>query len=1342
MSGFVPRTCTEIPEQAAGDARRPPTSRPLEAFRDEPAYVLLGDPGAGKSTAFEHECEALGDMALCLPARDFLTLNPSRHPEWDGRILFIDGLDEVRAGAPNARTPFDEIRQRLDALGNPPFRLSCRQADWLGASDRRHLDTVSPGGKVTVLQLDPLTSQDVSAILVADPRIGDPDAFIRQARQRRIDGLLHNPQSLDLLIGAVTDEDWPDGRLETFEKACRRLVTEKSKEHATAIPCLPPEKLLAAAGKLCAHSLVAGTGGYVIHSTDATPDCPDLNRCVPDDLEAGRQVVATRLFTADVEGRFAPVHRHIAEFLGGRYLAGAIKDGLPLRRVLALMTGADGTVVTQLRGLSAWLAAHCPHTRRELIERDPTGVALYGDLRTLSADDKRALLQSLARIGPRRLPWFQVAAFAPLASPDLEPTFLEILNDSARDTAHQQLVRFVLWIVTEGVPIPDLSMALRGILQDDTWQSYVNAAALDAFTHCYQGQDKPEVLRSVLADITKREELDPDGDMLGTLLSSLYPATLSTAEVWDYLTERDDPDELYLGSYAQFWQSDLSRQSSDQQVLELLDGCVPRITRVRAALASHSMEDVLPSLVALGLKAGGDVLNPERLYDWLGLGLAADGASIHGEAVHEVRAWLAERPDKQKAAILEGIRRCPDSDGFLAHALQIGERLYQADPPADLETWFLEQALAWSEESPRRAEFLLQQAIRTGQLDIADVRQRLADDPFLTSILNRWLVPPRETPESRELRQDRLRYDEERRGREDDWIDALRSQEASLRDNSAPPRMLYELARRFFGSFSGFRPSHGRERLAKDVGHDLQLTESVVSALRDVPSRSDVPNLDAILRLHGERRMHYLGLPYLAGLAMAEAVGPLSVSAWTPERRRTAVALYLTFPHADYEPEWYRHLVAEHPEDVADAQVRLATAALRQGREAHYNLWHLAHDPSHAGVARLASLPLLATFPARGGSDRIATLDQLLWAAIQHSDPKALHETLARKLSRKSLSPLQRCHWLAAGCVISPETYREGIVALAGAGRREGRARHLLAFFCSDDHLAFSLDDLDVATVQLLVQLGGATVGPDAWRREGIVDGVMRASGFVRQLIQRLSQDPSTAASDALEALLAEASLARWCAVIEDAIDDQKVVRRDRSYRHPSFDQVVETLSGGDPANPGDLAALTADLLRELAGRMHDNSNRWRPYWNEDSHQRATEPKPENSCRDVLVEYLRSRLPTGIDVQPEARYANEKRADIRLARGDFHVPVEIKKNGHRDLWSAIRHQLIGQYAIDPATDGYGVYVVLWFGKDQTQPAPSGKRPADAAVLEKRLSEALSEEERRRVSVCVINVSGS
>ena len=131
MNVIVPRTCTVIP---FGDEKRDPTrdSRPLSEFRDAPAYVLLGDPGSGKTTAFKTECEALGEEACKVDARDFVELSLKEHPEWRGRTLFIDGLDEVRVGVADVRKPFDRLRNRLEKLGRPRFRLSCREADWLG----------------------------------------------------------------------------------------------------------------------------------------------------------------------------------------------------------------------------------------------------------------------------------------------------------------------------------------------------------------------------------------------------------------------------------------------------------------------------------------------------------------------------------------------------------------------------------------------------------------------------------------------------------------------------------------------------------------------------------------------------------------------------------------------------------------------------------------------------------------------------------------------------------------------------------------------------------------------------------------------------------------------------------------------------------------------------------------------------------------------------------------------------------------------------------------------------------------------------------------------------------
>jgi hypothetical protein len=113
---------------------------PLGVFRDTESWILLGEPGAGKTTVFEMEAQATG--GLLLPIREFIKLDPQ--PDWSSKPLFLDGLDEVRAIGDDSILL--QVRNRLSSLGNPPFRLSCRAADWLGETDSKDLGRASSAG--------------------------------------------------------------------------------------------------------------------------------------------------------------------------------------------------------------------------------------------------------------------------------------------------------------------------------------------------------------------------------------------------------------------------------------------------------------------------------------------------------------------------------------------------------------------------------------------------------------------------------------------------------------------------------------------------------------------------------------------------------------------------------------------------------------------------------------------------------------------------------------------------------------------------------------------------------------------------------------------------------------------------------------------------------------------------------------------------------------------------------------------------------------------------------------------------------------------------------------------
>ncbi|MBE0436572.1 MAG: hypothetical protein IBX56_12295, partial [Methylomicrobium sp.] len=339
----------------------PAESRPIADYRDQPAYVLLGEPGAGKSTLFEEEA-GNADNGYYISARDFIDLD---NDEWREKTLFIDGLDEARAGKDDARTPLGSIRGKLNKLGCKRFRISCREADWLGALDNNDLAKISPSQEIIELYLDPLNSGDVTAILANDSRVDDADSFVEKAEHFGLSGLLDNPQTLDMLIDAVRAKgEWPTTKEQVYRLASEQLAVEFNDEHRVAekSPVNIPT-LLDAAGLLCAIQLLANLSGF-------SEGYAQPGRISIDSLNLSpvtRAALKTRLFRK-VGDEYSYVHRSVAEYLAACYIAGEVKQGLSINRVLALTTGVDGGIVAALRGLMAWLAVLSEPARDRLIE--------------------------------------------------------------------------------------------------------------------------------------------------------------------------------------------------------------------------------------------------------------------------------------------------------------------------------------------------------------------------------------------------------------------------------------------------------------------------------------------------------------------------------------------------------------------------------------------------------------------------------------------------------------------------------------------------------------------------------------------------------------------------------------------------------------------------------------------------------------------------------------------------------------------------------------------------------------------------------------------------------------
>jgi len=1308
--------------------------QPLSNYLSHPAIVILGDPGSGKTTIFS-ESAKIEPNAVFVPVRDFLAL---RVNQWEGKTLYLDGLDEQRAKSEDGRGALDRIRSRLDELKRPRYRLSCRAADWYGGSETERLRAVSPDSKVLVLRLEPLSDADI--VTIAGDKLANPIEFFDQAKRRGIDQLLRNPQTLELILEEVRDGLWPATRSDLYQKACKRLLQEINTEHALGqAGYIPLERLLIAAGYLCTVHLCGGTKGHAVNPQDADEMFPYIGD-LHGDQEAISSAVRRRVFRADGPGRVAPIHRTVAEYLSGNFVAQRLRAGLPLKRILSLLTGYDGGTLAELRGIYAWLASLCEQEAATLVGRDPLGLVLYGDASILSTSGKRMLIDSLRDLAIKN-PSFRTEnwsdePFGALASPDMVPVIKEILSDPS---APPVFLGCILDAIKHGPPMSDIGDHLLQIIRDNGRNEGARVAALEAYHNVCPNDWKG--LRGLLEDIHEGRVHDQHHRLRGKLFYSLYPEVLRPHEVGRYLVHNV---EHHVNAYTMFVAQDLVRLTNPQDLPLLISGIDAKI--VGGSPHHLIWEDFFGKLVLQILSHLGESASSANLYEWLGKALDEHKMPIvdREEAV-AIKSWLISHPTVVQGLFLHWLSVTPlDKPGVEIHYFWC--RLHSIAPPCGFHRWLMN--IAEQELDPARAEFLFREAVHGSTALLREDGPTL-DDLFdcvdrnsrFRDVLNTelcWNIPSWRKDDAQRRRSAEQKREAER---------ALRVQQLSekldeIRAGNQIGALTF-LAKAYFGLFYEIdRDSPPRDRLITFTNPEIAAAalEGFVATLQ----RSDIPSPEMIGVTEAQGQEYLIGFPILAGLEVLASTSFADVLLLPPATLQSGLAFHYAIV-TDREREWVAPVVESVPVLAAESLLAYWRPLLATGSKSIPGLYDLAHKEKMGPVAHRVSLALLKSYP----NCQEDSLEQLLHAAVRNGDQAEVLSYALQILTDKTpLTDKNRTLWYATAFVLDHQSVENQIAEHVRG--REDHAAHLLNFLAPSLGIQSDFSyPLTRAALESLIALMGSIFHPSILRGSGWlgIHSREQAATSVRSLIHRLGRELTHEAALALSDLHHDPHLVAWQDEIAQVMADQSRQRRELAFTYPTVSQVIQTLNQGRPANAADLQAVVSSHLYAVGAELrHGPTDGWKAMWNVDRYGKASQPRPENNCRDRLLELLRPRLFTiGVAAEPEGHYTEDKRADIKAITGPFNLPVEIKRHLHPDVWTAPRDQLQKLYARDPGTAGRGIYLVFWFGTE-VGPVPNLPKGTakiqTASQLEAALLDIFQPYERELLEIIVIDCAAS
>ena len=1333
--------------------------------------VILGDAGSGKTVL----AEALGELPGMKYVRAGTFVRQSRSNQFatGDECIVVDGIDEiayVRLGS-----AVDEVLTKLSEADKPRFIFTCRAADWHSSADKVKIED-DYGVEPWLLYLKPFTYEDAHSFLSRE--FPDIDATIiwNQFRSQGIEDIYGNPLTLRLVGEAMSKGGGiPVPRAELLERACLAMLKEENPRHQDRPHAYNSEDVLNAVGTICATVILCDRIGVYTGAFGTTPSgfarSDDIVKLPCGELQ--EYALKTRLFQAEGENSFTPIHRVVAEYLGAKWLVNRLNDGASERRIIGLLRRSEG-VPTSLRGLHAWMVHFSEKLATKCIVADPIAVLSTGIAEQLCLSKARVLLCTLKKrldkdpklVLAEKWPWF-LHRGSGLMHAELRDDIRAIIEKPGQ---HLHLTVILLQSMAGTDLAKEFASLLYEIMlsRDRCYaERYSAAKAINAAAI----QDSCE---AILRDLLKMN--DPDSKRLAyEILVLVGASTISNETATETVLSQSGLDELHDSSFESYNSIPNSRLFSDLDVsklprlldalasrarplIEKIDSSGPlpvgdetqaeyqhrRDLDMRIRDAKCFVADLVRRLTVRVLEANLEIV-PARVWGWIDWLEENDGYD------NDSKARLAKivcANSVFRSALIEHVLLTPSAENTREAALSLSRVLFCLQPTGEDIAKLLKAWRARAGDDPLDPEtwrFFLQIGLRDAGSDntVHDTAQEVANGaPGLLSIL------AEESGAAENDKAGRAKNQARQKARLQQRFQSLRDDLGIYEDDFArgdfealsTPAAIYLDRSAYRGSTADFSEPSPDERLRTILGDAL--SEHAMLGFVAVLARDDLPEASNIAQLHCKNKRHEAEASMICGVAEIVRRG----NSVDTINREVLAAVYTAWKRAPESNGVFQIDIGSALEAVLfptetdwETQFRKSIEPqLAHNKDHVYELRRLCSDSSLSKLAGRLVVVWLQEYPELS----LKTQNRLIDCMLRNTDRTVVHAVVEQRLVSVNQGSNEWLSWLSVAFVTDFDSQLEDLKG--AAAKYPG-----LLWFIRDrttpaSHNAengglslatFSLDQL-AFVVQSFAEHWPIVTRPSSWSGEG---NPWDASDFIASVIHAIARIPSPEATEVLRSLMA-ANLQSYADTIERAVAFQLRNLRDAGNRAPTVNELRAVVTNTLPETINDMRAWFADRIETLQEQMHgSNTDMWQAYWGE------IEPQKENHCRNRLIEHISCNLPESIRIEPEPHMPREKRGDIAVMHNTLKLPIEIKGQWHTTVWDAASDQLAAKYACDWQAKGCGAYIVLWFGDvpgiRRLAKHPDGLNPPQTPEsMREMLIQRLKEELCAGIDVYVVDIS--